>query len=298
MNNTPKLDLYSLSLVRLVAKHRGFTAASKEAGISQSALTRQVQTLESQVGIQLLERTTRVVALTEAGAVLLRETEPLNNILEGALRRVREEYLGAPIEVKVGLSTSLSQAHIPGIFNTCRQAKANARVIVSQGSDSEITRHVATTGLDVGIITETPNLPNSLDTIYEMTDEFCAIAPASFTIPKDAKSFKSWAIQQNWLLPPSGSGTRLLIEDWIQRSKITVPAAMELENFDLMSQFVAMGMGCAIIPQRSLSGMLRKHQVHKIKLPRTLSRTLAVIVSKHGRTPEHVDAFVDGILFS
>ncbi|RYE70700.1 MAG: LysR family transcriptional regulator, partial [Oxalobacteraceae bacterium] len=45
--NQPEIDLYSLHLLRQVAKYRGFTAASQACGLSQSALTRQVQAIEA-----------------------------------------------------------------------------------------------------------------------------------------------------------------------------------------------------------------------------------------------------------
>ena len=298
MNNVPGFDLYSLSLIRLVAKHRGFTAASKEAGISQSALTRQVQGMEAQIGVPLFERTTRVVSLTEAGAVLLRETEALPNILSGALRRIREEFLEGPREIRVGLGSSLSQAHIPGIFHAHQKSNPGVPVIVSQAKDEEIIRLVSTAGLDVGIVTDLPTLPDAIEVTHEMNDEFCALAPAEGEAPKGMVEFRTWAKTQRWLLPPAGTGSRALIDDWSRRSKITIPVAMELESVDLMNQFVALGMGCAIVPQRSLSGMVRKHQVHKVKLPRALRRRLIVVVPRHGRTPEHVEAFVKGILFS
>ncbi|MES2660212.1 MAG: LysR family transcriptional regulator [Verrucomicrobiota bacterium] len=61
MKNTPlsesDIDLYSLHLLRMVAKFRGFTAASKACGLSQSALTRQVQSIESRLGIKVFDRT-------------------------------------------------------------------------------------------------------------------------------------------------------------------------------------------------------------------------------------------------
>src|SRR5687767_11621900 len=90
----PPIDLHSLYLLRLVAKFRGFTAASKACGLSQSALTRQVQAIEARLGIKVFDRTTRIVAITEPGAVLLRETEAIPNILAGAMRRIREDYQG------------------------------------------------------------------------------------------------------------------------------------------------------------------------------------------------------------
>ncbi|WP_218280344.1 helix-turn-helix domain-containing protein [Verrucomicrobium spinosum] len=53
------MDLYSMHLFELVATQGGFTRAAELAGISQSAVTRQIQGMEHRLGVTLLERTTR-----------------------------------------------------------------------------------------------------------------------------------------------------------------------------------------------------------------------------------------------
>jgi len=240
--NESQIDLYALRLLRLVADHRGFTAAAKEAGISQSALTRQVQGLEDRLGLKVFERTTRSVSLTEAGAVFLRETEALPHILEGALRRVREEYLEAPREVKIGLSMGLALAHIPGIFHKEQQGHLGERIYLTQFSDQEILEQVSRS--------------------------------------------------------PRGSWARELIEGWAKRHHLKLNGNLELENFDLINEFVALGFGVALVPRRSLTSLMRKHRVSRLPLPHKLSRQLIAVVPKHGTTPDYVREFVSGILFS
>lgn len=53
--STVPFDLYELALFHLVVKHRSFTKAAEIAGLTQSAITRQMQGVESSLGIQLLE---------------------------------------------------------------------------------------------------------------------------------------------------------------------------------------------------------------------------------------------------
>ena|SRR6266478_3893169 len=65
--STVPFDLYELALFSLVVKHRSFTKAAEIAGLTQSAITRQMQGVENSLGIQLLERTTRSVRVTPAG---------------------------------------------------------------------------------------------------------------------------------------------------------------------------------------------------------------------------------------
>lgn len=69
-------DLSSLSTFLLVAEERSFTRAAKRQGVSPSAVSHSMRALEEEVGVRLLARTTRSVALTEAGEQLLRRLRP------------------------------------------------------------------------------------------------------------------------------------------------------------------------------------------------------------------------------
>src|SRR4030095_6477483 len=67
---TGPFDLYELQLFHLVAEHQSFTRAGQAAGLTQSAITRQIRGMEDRLGGALFERTTRHVRLTAAGAAL------------------------------------------------------------------------------------------------------------------------------------------------------------------------------------------------------------------------------------
>ena len=297
----PEIDLYSLHLLRQVAKFRGFTAASKACGLSQSALTRQVQTIEARLGIKVFDRTTRTVTITEPGAVLLRETEAIPNILSGAMRRIREDYLGARREIRIGISPDLSLAHIPGIFHAQRKLQPDVKVIVSQPEEAELLKLVGDSNLDLGILTNPGNIPPGVAVTHRMADRFSIIVSKEEGTEDSLVSlprFRKWANSQSWLLPPLKSRSRQLIDHWALEQKVELQPVMELENFDLMIQLASMGMGAAFIPRRSLSGFRRKRLLEMIHPPVELGRQLIVISPKHSKCPEHVTRFVEGILFS
>ncbi len=69
-------DLSSLSTFLLVAEERSFTRAAKRHGVSPSAVSHSMRALEDEIGVRLLARTTRSVALTEAGEQLLSRLKP------------------------------------------------------------------------------------------------------------------------------------------------------------------------------------------------------------------------------
>lgn len=69
-------NLNELAAFMVVAKEQNFTRAAKKLGVSQSALSQTVRSLEAQLGIQLLNRTTRRVSPTEAGELLMASIGP------------------------------------------------------------------------------------------------------------------------------------------------------------------------------------------------------------------------------
>src|SRR6266853_908850 len=108
--HTAPFDLYELFLFRLVVRHQSFTGAAKAAGLTQSAVTRQIQGMETSLGLALIERTTRSLRLTPAGEFLFRESARLAGDVEATLQRLHEQFGGARKEVRVGVSTSVSLA--------------------------------------------------------------------------------------------------------------------------------------------------------------------------------------------
>jgi DNA-binding transcriptional LysR family regulator len=70
-----------------VAEERSFTRAAGRLGIAGPALSRAIRNLETELGVRLLERSTRVVELTEPGAVLLTHARPALEALDAATRR-------------------------------------------------------------------------------------------------------------------------------------------------------------------------------------------------------------------
>src|SRR3954463_13443980 len=93
--STLPFDLYELSLFHLVVKHRSFTKAASIAGLTQSAITRQIQGVEKSLGIALLERTTRSVHTTPAGEFLYRESGRLLGDVDRSLQHLAQEFGGA-----------------------------------------------------------------------------------------------------------------------------------------------------------------------------------------------------------
>ena len=94
-----------------VVEENSFTAAARHLRISNVAVTKQINALEDELGVQLLVRTTRKLSLTEAGRVCFEHAKILSNNLqemEGLFSEMRSE----PVEIKVGCSPYLAETFL------------------------------------------------------------------------------------------------------------------------------------------------------------------------------------------
>ncbi|MGB3335868.1 MAG: LysR family transcriptional regulator [Devosia sp.] len=103
-------DLFSLlPAFRMVATTGGFTAASGRLGITPSAVSQKIRQIEALVGARLFERTSRSVRLTDAGRLLLQDTDRAFSDIAEALDRVRSVEKRPAGNLRINLSRLAAQ---------------------------------------------------------------------------------------------------------------------------------------------------------------------------------------------
>lgn len=274
------------------------TQTANQMGGSQSSLSRKLQEIEAQLGFAVFERTTRRLLLTKAGEVLLRETESLAPILERALKSVNEQCFGEPPVIRVGVSRSLSLAHLPGLFHS-NKSKSSGRIEISHPRGKAVFGGVLSAKLDVGIVPLPPEVPKELSVSHQFRDGLILLASeAPIVSLKRKSSFQKWSQDQRWLLPPAQSTSRLIVQRWLVTRGVEVEPAMELDSFDVMVQLVELGMGVAFVPRRALSAFRRSGKLQKLDVGDAPSRHIGVLTRREPKPARAVREFVDGILFS
>lgn len=141
-------DLSELAAFDAVARHRSFRRASEERGVTASAISHAVSNLEARVGIRLLNRTTRSVSLTDAGAMLLSQLSPafgeIGSALD-ALNQFRDTPFG---KVRINAPNSIAPFVLGPVIGPLLSANPNLELeivatdrlvdIVEEGFDAGI----------------------------------------------------------------------------------------------------------------------------------------------------------------
>src|SRR5687767_5738315 len=129
-------DLYELHLFDLIIETGSFTKAGRRCGLSQSALTRQIQGMEIRLGVPLFERTTRYLNLTPAGQLLYARSKSILKMVSATLQEMQSGLQLQPMTLKIGVSRSISLAYLPGFFVQFQRKFASVRLQIVQESSA------------------------------------------------------------------------------------------------------------------------------------------------------------------
>lgn len=299
---TVPFDLYELSLFHLVVKHRSFTKAAELAGVTQSAITRQMQGMEHSLDVDLLERTTRSVRVTPAGEFLYQESIRLLGDVEQSLRTLRQDFTDAKKLVRVAVSRSIGLAYLPGFFHANRRRMPEVGCQVSYLRSEEMLPALEANELDLGVLCPPPRLSRTLRVTHRFEDAFTLIAPTDLAIgfdalPKSAKSRNEWVGRQSWLQIDEHTNTGHRLRAWVAKQGWRIEPAMQLDSFDLIINLVALGLGVGFVPIRALALYRNKRQLRRIALSNHFTRELVVVVRQHRKLQQHVSNFIGNVLF-
>ena len=297
---TAPFDLYELHLFHLVVKHRSFTRAAEVAGLTQSAITRQMQGMENSLGLDLLERTTRSVRVTPAGEFLFRESARMLGNVDATLQRLREDFGGARKQVRVGVSQTIGLAYLPGFFHANLRRSPDIACRVSYLSSQDILGALQANDLDLGVLCPPTRLPGAVRVTHRFRDDFVLIVSSldgGEPMPVKLRLIQAWAEKQSWLLIGDSSNTGQRLRRWLSRIGWKISPSMELDSFDLIINLVSLGMGASFVPVRALALYGQKKTIQRVPLRERFSRELVVVSRRQRKMPEHLSCFIENILF-
>jgi DNA-binding transcriptional LysR family regulator len=246
----PPPTLNDLKAFAAVAAHRSFRKAADELGLSASSLSHVMRTLERNLGVRLLNRTTRSVAPTEAGERLLLRLGPALRDLQGAVDEVVSfgELPGGTLRINANETAArlLLRAAVPTFLGRYPDMSLD---IVTEGRLVDIVAEGFDAGVRLG-----EALPKDMIAVHFGGDvRFLAVASPTYlsrhqtpSVPEDLKLHRCI---RNRL--PSGKLYRWEFEKNRQQLTVDVPGTLTLDHIELMTEAAAGGLGIAYVPERS-----------------------------------------------
>jgi DNA-binding transcriptional LysR family regulator len=205
-----------LKVLCTVARLRSFSAAAEELYISQPAVSKHVQSLETELGLALLERRKNNLSLTPAGQLVVQHAEKIlaqYREMENDLSLLSETLQG---QLTIGASTTIAQYILPPVLARFKSAHPTLAISLLTGNSAVVERWLGDHKTDIGIIEGLPaHHPDFRYTPF-LEDELVAIVPSG----SRWSQLRHCTIEQLQQIPlvvrEKGSGTLEVFEDYLK----------------------------------------------------------------------------------
>jgi DNA-binding transcriptional LysR family regulator len=240
------LDLHKCHIFYTVARLQSFTRAAQALNMTQPTVSQQVAALEASLNVDLLERSTRHLRLTEAGEVLYRYTEQLITLSTEALDAVRTAAGVAGQTLKLGVGHTLATYLLPGTLRRYRSQYPEDRVRLSVGNTGELLELLASGAIDVALV-GSPAEHAEIITEPFMRDRLVVIV-GSDDLWADREAAALDNLRERLLLTREpGSALYRTIAQLMGESYLTGESVMLLGETEAIKRSVELGLGVALI---------------------------------------------------
>lgn len=148
------MDLRQFTYFSAVAETLNFTRAAEQLRIAQPALSRQIRSLEDELGVKLLERDSRRVTLTAEGRGFLEDIREILELVEAAEARVKHANTTPSRVFRLGYAPTLSSPWLSQIFSAIRTKLPHMKISLSDLSNEAMIEMIRECKLDAGIMPE------------------------------------------------------------------------------------------------------------------------------------------------
>ncbi len=285
----PGLTVAQLSYLVAVASSSTFSEAAASVGVSTSALSQGLAELERRLGIELFERVGRRQVLRADAAEVLAYARRVVADTRDLARWAADARTGRTGRLRVGMIDAAAVEHFPGSLRAFRRANPDVELHLVVGPSGELLEALRSGDLDLAVVVE-PSAPDPSLELEALLDEpLVVVAPEGRTVGPAAE----WG---PWVLFPSGSHTRDVIERRLRAVGAPVHVVAESHQPEVLREMARLGVGWTVLPEAQVISRSRRRSPAKDRGPVLTTRRL-VVARRRGRIEQPAaDRFVRSLL--
>lgn len=245
------VTLRQLQVFLSVATTRNFSRTGDQIGLTQPAVSRSIIELEAQLGLQLLNRTTREVELTDAGRSLAARLPRVLEDLEATLLDVRGMATALHGRVRVASSPTLSANLLPDCIARCQRELPGVQVVLLDRIQNDVLASVLSGEVDFGVVID-PSDREALHCESIYTEPFCLACPPAHRLARRRQARWTDLGGEPLVLLDHASGSRRLIDRALAAQGVEAHVAHEVGHPTTIFRMLDAGLGVSVIPMLAL----------------------------------------------
>jgi LysR family nitrogen assimilation transcriptional regulator len=243
------LDIRHLRYFIAISEEKSLSAASHRLGVAQPSLSQHVIKLEEELGVSLMQRSTRGIVLTEDGLRLVHHARQICQSLELCLSEMRDVGGAVRGPVVLGLPPSVSMVLSVPLAETVRVELPQVRLQATEAMSGFIRGWIADRTVDIGFLYDI-DTADRFNVIHLLDESLCFFAPPDdwplSTSPGTPVALAD-LVGLELILPSPSHGLRKTIERHARDIGIILNVVIEMDAMTQIKELVARGSGYTIL---------------------------------------------------
>jgi DNA-binding transcriptional LysR family regulator len=249
------MNLDQLRAFIMLAERRTFTEAARRLGLSQPTLSRQVQSLEEELGAKLLVRTPRGVALTDSGARFLSRAREAAEVLRQGTEELHELATMPRGPVSLGVLPTVGAYALPDVMGAFVAQFKQVRLALSEAHAPALEELVAGGEVDL-IITTLPLHHLELVSRKLWAESYRLVVPRGHRLARQRRQVSLSEVVGETMIVVPGSAAEAALRAAAEQNGLELRVGLLVDNAESQRRMVERGVGVALLP----AIMLRDHQ--------------------------------------
>lgn len=257
------MDIHDLTVFAAAARHGSVTKAAQSLSTVQSNVTTRIRLLETELKVQLFDRSHRGITLTEKGRQLLPYAQQMLSLVEHAKAAVSDarDVRGA---LRIGALQSTASARLPDLLKRYASRYDQVDINVETGTSAELLTRVLDSRLDGAFVSGVEDHPE-LDVVTSFVEELVIVTPPAY---RTLNAFLKRSALPNVLVFKVGCHYRQRLERYLSAEGFGLINQMEFGTIEGVIGCVAAGLGITLLPRSVVERSARRREVSMHDLPR------------------------------
>ena len=244
------MDLRQLRYLVALAEERHFTRAAAREHVAQPALSQQIRKLEQELGLPLVHRTTRHVALTEAGEVLTERARRVLGEVDAARAEMQELSGLRTGRVTIGAMQTLGAFDLPLLLATFHARYPGVELAVREEPSDTLAAMLRADAVDLAILSVTDRIErHGLGLEQLASEELVAVLPRDHALAKRKRIRFAELAGEEFIGFRDGWALRHVLEQAAAEAGFEPNMAFESNEVARIRALAARGLGVAVLPR-------------------------------------------------
>jgi DNA-binding transcriptional LysR family regulator len=242
------MDLKALKTFHTIVKHGSFIRAAEELNYVQSTITMQIQKLESDLGVQLIDRG-KQIKLTEAGRLFYEQSLPIVKSMEMLQTNMLDFLQGESGSIRLGATEPTASYRLPAILKQFFSLFPKINVSVDIASTYVLTERILKGEIDLALCSP-PDLGTELFFESLFNEKFVLLMQKDHPLSLKKEIFPNDLIGHRLLITSETCSYRKKLEMIIKETSSDISLeTMDIESMTALNHYVESGIGIALLPE-------------------------------------------------